>query len=511
MKTLSFICGKCIGLRLILLSIVFIGSLSGQGQTFNNHYGRQGSAFLEVAYSIELMTDTLVSFFFREDGTGGTARNWYFTWDLSGQIMDSGYVEIPNTGIFNQTYNGLNPDGHGGFVMSGFIAELLDDNTSYDTHFGAAIRVNHELDTLWIRKIGDIEDYNVSNQARACANGDYIFVGNADRNQNLDIMVARFDSEGNHLWTKYYSTQPGYEELGFTIVETAEGDFIIGGYVQQNINQPNNHLILKINSEGDLLNYQIIGDWSLSIGWPKLEYCSDGNFIYCGSIYPSSDYEKDAYFCKIDSDLNIIWESQYPLAHHLGYMFSIKENPDGSFISVGGGKKENGQDEGILVKLDSQGEMLWHRRYQQALEPFYLNYLYDVVRAPDGGYVAGGTCLPVPQGTQIWLLKVDSMGCLVPGCDTLVNVFELEKNLFGFQLYPNPASDVLNIYFESLSPHPDGTFTVYNLQGQAVHSFHATSSGITYILQVTDLPQGMYVLEYTDGEGVKMSKKWVKG
>ena len=481
-------------------------------QTFNNNYGRQGVQFLEVATSIELKHDTLITAFTRENGSIGNARLWTYSWDLAGHLIDSTEFEIPITGIFIDGYNGINPDGQGGYVATGIIAELLDNNTSYDTHFGAAIRLNQQLDTVWVRKIGNPNDYNSTRQARVCSNGDYIFVGSADvNNTNGAVMVARFNSDGNHLWTRLYNTEPGYEDVGYTIVETSDGDFIVGAFVQQNIGQPNNRLLLKINAEGELINYQIIGDYSMTIGWPCLEYASDGNFIYCGINYPTGSLQSDMYFCKIDSDLNIIWESQYPLAHHLGYMFSIKENPDGSFISVGGGKKENGEDEGIIVKLDSEGQMLWHRRYQQALEPFYLNYLHDVVRSPDGGYVAGGTCLPVPQGTQIWLLKVDSMGCLVPGCDTLVSVFELEKNLVGFELYPNPTSDVLHIYFASLSPHPDGTFTVYNLQGQAVHSFNATSSGITYILQVADLPQGMYVLEYTDGAGVKMSKKWVKG
>ena len=498
-------------MQLALLSSFFWMNVNSQ--TFNNNYGIPGTSqqYLEAARSIEIVDDRIISLFHRYDSEIGTGKLWKYSFDLLGTLLDSNSFELDSASIEIWGYNGVNKTSENGLLATGVINDLIDNNNSYDSDFGAAILLDSNLDTIWVRRIGHITNYNETLQARQCANGDFIFVGMSDiNNLNLDVLVARFDSEGNHLWTRNYGTQPGYEEWGWTIVETSEGDFIVGASVYQNINQPNTHLLMKIDEEGDLINYQIFGDWSMSIGWPKLEYCSDGNFIYCGSSYPSSSFDRDAYFCKIDSDLNIIWETQYPLAPELGYMFSIKENPDGSFISVGGGKKENGEDEGILVKLDAEGQMLWNRRYQHALDPFYVNYLYDVVPAPSGGYVASGTTLPVPQGQQIWLLKVDSMGCLVPGCDTLVSVFELEKNFVGFELYPNPASDVLNVYFESLSPHPDGVFTVYNLQGQAVHSFNATSSGITYILQVTDLPQGMYVLEYTDGAGVKMSKKWVK-
>jgi hypothetical protein len=99
------------------------------------------------------------------------------------------------------------------------------------------------------------------------------------------------------------------------------------------------------------------------------------------------------------------------------------------------------------------------------------------------------------------------MGCAVPGCDTLVSVFELKKNKVGFEVYPNPASDIINIYFESLDPHPKGKFTLYNMQGQMVSYFHAATSGVSYILDVNNISSGIYLLEYTDDDGHRMSKK----
>ena len=47
---------------------------------------------------------------------------------------------------------------------------------------------------------------------------------------------------------------------------------------------------------------------------------------------------------------------------------------------------------------------------------------------------------------QAWLLKVDSEGCLVPNCH--VSTQELPQNSLQFSLYPNPASDFLNILFK---------------------------------------------------------------
>jgi len=496
--------------RIVVLFVITTWLHFGMAaQTFNISHGKSGNNSLEVTYSIEVFNDTIVAFFHRPDGPTTNYQVWKIKFDFNGNPLDSvAHALSDTTNYYNFGFNGINKTFNGGLVCSGDIIDGPPGGPF--TYYGGATLLNHALDTVWARRIGEPSNLNEIFQARPCANGDFIFVGISDiNNLNLDVLVARFDAQGNHLWTHNYSTLPGYEEWGWTIVETLEGDFIVGGYVQQNINQPNNRLLLKIDADGNLINYQIIGDYSLPIGWPKLEYCNDGNFIYCGSTYPSGIFDRDAYFCKIDSYFNIIWESQYPLAPELGYMSSIKENPDGSFISVGGGKKENGEDEGILVKLDAQGQLLWQRHYQHALDPFYVNYLYDVVATSDGGYVAGGGTLPVPQGQQIWLLKVDSMGCLVPGCDTLVSVFELDKNTAGFEIFPNPASENLNVYFEHVEPNPEGIFTVYDLQGRALHSFAATTSGVTYIVSVVDLPAGMYVLEYSDSRA-RVSKKWVR-
>ncbi len=99
------------------------------------------------------------------------------------------------------------------------------------------------------------------------------------------------------------------------------------------------------------------------------------------------------------------------------------------------------------------------------------------------------------------------MGCVVPVCDTLVSVFELEKNKVGFEVYPNPANDIINIYFESLDPHPKGKFTLYNMQGQMVNSFLVNGSSISLIVDVSHIPIGMYILEYRDEKGNRMKKK----
>jgi hypothetical protein len=79
-----------------------------------------------------------------------------------------------------------------------------------------------------------------------------------------------------------------------------------------------------------------------------------------------------------------------------------------------------------------------------------------------------------------------------------VGVLENEASA-AFKLYPNPARDIVNLYLETDQSRPRGTITVHDLQGREVKNFPAPQGETTYIVDISTLPAGMYVVSYTDG------------
>jgi len=145
-----------------------------------------------------------------------------------------------------------------------------------------------------------------------------------------------------------------------------------------------------------------------------------------------------------------------------------------------------------------------------------MNYLFDVEHSPDGGFVAAGWCLQVPgdefSGQQdAWVVKVDEHGCLVPGCH--VGVVEQGMQV-GFKTYPNPATDIINMYIES-NKVIKGRFVLTNAAGQRVYEGNplvvTPQEPTTYMHMVSQYPRGLYVLSFESDEGVVSEKVVLSG
>ncbi len=493
--------------NIVLIQIIFSVLISNNatGQNFNKNFGRSyyydEPNYLEIATDIELSDIGFYVFTYHQDHTILTSEvNWEgeeLWWNSIGTIQDQ---------FITGYYNHVDRCSDFGFVGAGAYNYYDTVNDVLSNRQLLVVRYDDNLDTIWTARTGDV--FSFGHQAKECTNGDFVAVGLYNIQPGISsVFVARFNSIGDLIWSQYYDVE-GYEEAhGMTIVETQSGNFIIGGTVYFD-SDSNSHLLLKIDGSGNYIDHKVVGDNTSVLGWASVENVSDGNFVYCAGYYGNP---RPAYFSKFDENLDTIWTVDYPITYFLGYSFSIKETSDGSFISTGGGYvNDQEEEEGVLVKISSEGELLWHRHYQNADSVFFYNQLFDVIQCPDGGYAACGMTLDVPLGQQYWVLKVDSMGCLVPGCDTLTSVFDLPNNAVGFEVYPNPAVDELNIYFESLNAHPKGQIKVYNCVGQMVNYFPVSSSGITYILNVQNLEDGFYILEYTDEENYRMVKKFMK-
>lgn len=79
----------------------------------------------------------------------------------------------------------------------------------------------------------------------------------------------------------------------------------------------------------------------------------------------------------------------------------------------------------------------------------------------------------------------------------------VELNSKALSIYPNPASDVINVSLKN--GEVAGNIQIANLAGQNVLSVKATSS-----INVSFLPAGVYIVKATDNKGVTHMSKIVK-
>lgn len=123
---------------------------------------------------------------------------------------------------------------------------------------------------------------------------------------------------------------------------------------------------------------------------------------------------------------------------------------------------------------------------------------------------SGSLPLPSPSATyQIALEGVAWYGCSINVDDVLVksatlSTSELNKQKNTFKVYPNPASEFINIKSEKRISE----ILIFDVAGKQID--HIKSDGVEVKIPVSHLPEGTYIIQTKTSEGLLTSQKFIK-
>jgi hypothetical protein len=381
-----------------------------------------------------------------------------------------------NSFIYPGSSNSMDKLGYSNFILGG--------NTRIGNVIrGALIALNEIGDTLWVRQYGNPAiNSTVLYQATTTRNGDIVGVGSHTiSNQRNDGWLIKTDSLGNKLWERIYSTSIGTQEFLYSVQETYDGGFLLGGQEQENPNNPNTRnydpIIIKTDSAG---NQQ----WRFRYDTPEddpYNYCIqtyDSNYVCAGSytylIPPGFSLGRAALF-KVNRSGQLIWRKEYgPIKNNHGF-YMVKQLEDSSLIAVGRRLETQDKTVGIMVKTKANGDSIFVHDYElDVSKPFNENRLHDVVQLSDGGFMACGEVIhtpAIPNRQNPWLIRTDSNGCVISNC--LVGVDEVIKEKAQIQVYPNPSKGQFQI--QGLDENPL-KFQLFDLQGRMLQLYEPKAS-----------------------------------
>jgi Secretion system C-terminal sorting domain len=248
------------------------------------------------------------------------ADNAYAKNEDSRGNLDYWVVKLDNKGTiqWQKTIGGLYVDElksiaqtiDGGYILGGYSNSPVSGEKS-ESNIGIGdywiVKLNKEGSIEWQRTIGGDQDDNLFTLIQTKDKG-YMVGGNSNSEANnsksksngngTDFWVLKLDEKGNTTWQETYNY--GKTDVLTSIVENADGSYLIGGYAQGEQSQIadgslqkmlggssdkegiNDYIALKINDKGEKIWDKTVGSKGDEV-LKKLFETRDGGYLLAGT------------------------------------------------------------------------------------------------------------------------------------------------------------------------------------------------------------------------------------
>jgi len=400
------------------------------------------------------------------------------------------------------------------------IKRLYTTDWVYDQ--GMLACYNSSFDTLWTQFFGEkTMPYDTAfllYQIKKIENGNLIMTGiRLPKLTPSSLWVMETDSMGNKLWETFIGGEDEYYYQGHSVVQTNDGGYAVGAvkFKIESTGGSMDPLIIKTDSLG-------IEEWRINPGNPDIDdnkvmlALSENGNIIIGTNYGTKQSQDNRWavnkIMEISPIGQIKWDLNYCEPAFDRILLSTSINNNGNIITNGVMTVfENGDawNKSWILCVDSMGQQLWYKEYALLVNKNSFNNLMDVKQTNDNGLIGCGVVIPVTPDTgtvDIWVMKMDSVGCLEAGCDTIVGLAEINKNpKSGFRVFPNPASNELTIAIdeESSSNSDVKIVTFYGITTKEI-TIPAGSKSVS--IDISSWKTGVYFAAFNNGKKVSSVK-----
>jgi hypothetical protein len=353
---------------------------------------------------------------------------------------------------------------------------------------GFLMMVDTSGELLWRSDHGTVEKNEDFYGIHKANNGDILVAGfsSGSSGEGNDLLVARYDAEGNQLWRTTWGDAVNDYAMGIT--ETPGGMvFISGDRWIEGIGY--NAMVAAISSEGEVMWEQVL-ELPYNGGCKTLLLNHAGKLILTGESGTEFSPVFDVLIAQVDTTGVIDWVNWIGDTKGGEAGYDIAETAMGTYYITGFGYNAlTGNNDILVVHADAAGMELGRRYFGEDL----VDYAYDIQTDEAGNYwVAGFTN---QTGLTYFAMIRDFFEPY-----TAISPHHQEISI---QVYPNPTQDYL--YLKASGGHGFDAI-LWNSHSVPVRRWDHLSG--TEILPIADLPAGMYLLECI-GQ-MDSFRKWVQ-
>jgi len=269
-------------------------------------------------------------------------------------------------------------------------------------------------DVIWNKKI-HLRNYDRATSVVEDNDGNYVLTGftSSDDANKSDVFFGKVDPQGNVLTKKAITITKNYDG-GYSISKTADGGYIIGGEAGHSHNE--DFMILKVDQNGNKKWSKKFSDHPDNSAYDAIE-ASDGNFYLVGSKRIVNKLE-DIRIIKTNSKGNKIWDKTYG-GDKDDIAEGIIESEDNTFVIVAGTFSYGKGGDVLLMKINSDGEVIWQNNYGgdklDKLREYDGNSVSGrhLTKTPNGGFLVSGNSSSFSSFGGLWVFKTNSSGSLL--------------------------------------------------------------------------------------------------
>lgn len=232
------------------------------------------------------------------------------------------------------------------------------------------------------------------------------------------ILILKSDKKGNLLWQKCYGGTLSHTFKA--IANDEDGGFIATGYSSQSI-YAMDVIVVKFDREGNIIWQKKFGGEEDDRG-AGIVSTNDG-YVLCASTKSFGRIRADIWIVKLDKKGKIIWQKILGTEEE-DLPTSITLGNDGDFIVVGTTwDSKDPSEDGIVIKINETGDVKWVAIYGSKKRDVFNSavvdeYGYIVVTGQTYFFAVGW------EDSDGWVSRLDPHGKLHTSCD-----FQKQKNV----------------------------------------------------------------------------------
>ncbi len=445
-------------------------------------------------------------------GNHGGDDGWLVKLDADGAISWQHTVGGTSTDKFYAVEQ--TPDG--GYIAAGYTASINGDVAFNHGDLDAWVVKFDALGSIvWEHTFGGVAT-DVAYAVTPTADGGYLFAGTSRSqvvpgNHGLDdFWVVKLNAAGGELWQNQFGGS--VDEQPYSVVQLVDGGYLVSGMTASNdADVTGQHggqdaWVVKVSSAGALVWQSCLGGTGYDYAY-KTRRTADGGSIMAasatsndGDVSGNHGLGNDAWIVKLDATGGITWQKM------LGGSSSdrakdIQQTADGGYIFIGDADSQDGDLSGNigiadiwLVRTDAVGSIQW----QRTLGGSDTDTGYALDQTADGGYfIAGitnsndGDVSGIHGLGDAWAVKLSGAGVGIA-----------EQHALEISIGPNPCKGLLSIK----TGQEVGAMDLLLLDPQGRQVLRARMTGSTQILDLSDRPCGVYLLELRSEKDVRWQR-----